>query len=710
MSNPVETDLNGSLEALSVEELCRQLNALLDPFTLGTTQDTFPWTSMLSQKLGPRGQGYLALAQLNVTAGDLAGNSQQVMRAIQLAEAMEVDAIVFPEMVLMGYPVGDIIQRHPFIVDENLKWLTAIAKRTGKTRALVGFVEPRYRTNRTKRGKQAPGKPFYNSLAILGEGKIEGIVRKCLLPNYGEFYDARTFEASLYSGVLPAEWLGHDSALENSSSSQGQPLTIHGHTYGISICEDIWNDTDFFSQPLYARDPIAELAQNHPDVLINASASPTRSRKEQMKHNMLSHVAQKYEIPVVYINQVGAIDELSFDGASRVYNASGQLTARAHSFQSQLMIVNPVKPFIGTIYPLPLGLEKTLTAQKVFNAHETSDLGRTYETLVQGIRNYFKKSGFQRALLGLSGGLDSAVTVTLLVDALGADSVVGVSMPSKLTSEESREDARLLADNLGISLVEVPITHVVEAFNLGLKAHGGGLEKILEPTWGPLNEQSFARDNVQAISRATVLRQLGNNYHALPIATSDKSEYYLGYATVNGDMSGAISPLGDVPKTKVRALAHWLNEHSPVPNRIPARTISKPSGAELAINPETGEALTAESALMPYEFADEIIWRIEALQQSKTEILAASFQWEVEHSLSLEQKKIWVDRFFRRMAASVFKWWIAPPVILVEGNGSITKTDYRHPITANQIQWEGMGDSDRNALLDAIGYQVTPTG
>ncbi len=738
MPNSKPTPNTSSLEKLSVAQLCEELDALLEdmlPFGKAPVLPILPILnnkssqrqailSALKQKLGPRGQGHLVMAQINGMPGNLKANAQKIMMQTQMAEAMGVDAIVFPEMALMGYPIGDVIQRHPFLVEENIKWLHALAQRTGKTRALVGFVEPRTQHN-------SLGKPFYNALAILGEGQIEGIVRKCLLPDYGEFYDARTFEPSPYSGVLPPHTLASFHALD--LQNENPLIEIHGHTYGISICEDIWNDSDFFTRPLYARDPIAELAKYQPDVLINASASPSRSRKEQMKHNMLSHVAGKYKTPLVYVNQVGAVDELSFDGASRVYDSTGKLTARAHSFRPQFMVVNPLKAFLNNsapnhpetqpkIYPLPLGLEKGLetpwTLEKTFDAHDTTDLDRTYETLVQGIKDYFKKTGFQRAILGLSGGLDSSVCVALLVDALGAESVVGVSMPSRLTSQESQKDAQQLADNLGIALVEVPISDVVNAFESGLNTHGGGLEKILEPIWGTLDEQSFARDNVQAISRATVLRQLSNNYRALPIATSDKSEYYLGYATVNGDMSGALSPLGDVPKTKVRALAHWINKKEKEKNkktspkefnkkrikesRIPEQIIAKPSGAELAMDPKTGKSLTAEEALMPYEFADEIIWRIEALHQSKTQIREATFQWEKRHTLSQEQKDIWIHRFFWRMTTSVFKWWIAPPVILVEGNGSLTKTDYRHPITAYGIQWDGTPSEDLNQHLDAI--------
>lgn len=677
------------------QEAARRLNALLHADTPDAAALSDACTE-IRQALGKRGQGYLGLAQINTTPGDLQGNAGKIMRHIAAAEAAGLDMVIFPELALMGYPPRDVIIRHPFLVRENLKWLKAIAARTGKTYALVGFVEPRI----TEDGRKRIGKEYFNAMAVLGEGRIQALVRKCLLPTYNEFEDYRQFEFSPASGAHHPESLSLAAWGIEHPVPDGNPYEVNGHTYGLSICEDMWADREFFAAPIYDKDPIAELAALKPNVLVNISASPTRSRKEQLRNNLCSHIAAQYRTPFVYVNQVGSVDEVSFDGTSRVYDASGKLIARAKAFEEQFLIVNPLKGE-GEIFPLPPGLEETLTAQKVFNAYDTSDLGRTYECILQGIRDYFRKTGFSRAVIGLSGGLDSSVTVVLLADALGPENVLGISMPSELTPAHNRTDAETLANNLGIHFTEVPIGGAVNAFGQGL-AEG---RSPIEAAWGKTDPRSNAMDNVQAISRATILRQLGNEFRAFPIATSDKSELYLGYATVNGDMSGALAPIGDLPKTKVRALARWLNEHrSPnvkTPRGVlPESIITKPSGADLKTDPKTGKLVTAEEDLMPYEFADEIIWRLEALKQSHEEMLAARFQYEEQHGLSSAQKAEWLHKFFDRMSKAVFKWFVSPPILIIEGNGSITKTDYHHPIVSNALHWQGHQDAEIALILE----------
>ena len=615
--------------------------------------------------------GFIGMAQINPIAGNIEYNAKKIAKYIKYSCKIGLDMVVFPELALMGYPIEDTIDRHPIIVEENIKWLKGLAKITVGTTALVGFVEPRK--------QDAEGKKYFNSVAILKNGKIAGIVRKSLLPNYSEFNDYRYIEPSPVVGVQPTETLGvfdKDNIKENSKIFE---------KYGISICEDCWNNKEFFEKNLYDKDPIDELSQENPEIFINCSASPTRAKKEQLKHNMLSFIAKKYKTPIVYVNQVGAIDNSSFDGSSRVFDVDGKLLARAKSFEEQFLIVNP-KEKIGKIYPLTRGLDKSLNEQKVFTLEYESDLERTYKTIVQGIRDYFKKCGFKRAVLGLSGGLDSTVCAVLLADAIGKENVFGISMPSHITSKESKSDAQQLAHNLGIHFTEATIRPMIDTTTECLNE----LFKTVETKWDGRYKTSFTPDNIQARSRAMFLWGISNEFAScIPIATSDKSELYMGYATINGDMSGGFAPIADVPKTKLFAFARWMNENREEKNAIPEAIILKKPGAELAIDPKTGKPLIAEDALMPYEFLDEIIWRVENKNEGYHDLLETKFVYEKHNTVSKEQKIEWLDKFFRRMSTALYKWSILPPSVIVESR-SINKYDYRQPITSSRINYKGV--------------------
>ena len=628
----------------------------------------------------------IGLAQINPIAGDIEYNAKKVIKYIKYAQSLNLDMVVFPELILMGYPIEDTIDRHPIIVEENIKWLKEIALITGSTAALVGFIEPR-------KYNLHSGKNYYNSVAILQDGEIKGIVRKSLLPTYSEFNDYRYIEPSPVVGVQP------DSTLclldEDSVVDCNKTISIHNVKYGISICEDCWNNKDFFDRTLYSKDPIEELAQEKPDVFVNCSASPSRAKKEQLKHNMLSFTANSYKIPMVYVNQVGAIDNSSFEGSSRAFSPDGALIARAKSFEEQFLIVNPLKK-VGKIYPLTKGLEKTLTEQKVFTLEYENDLERTYRTITQGIKDYFNKTGFERAVLGLSGGLDSTVCAVLLADALGKENVFGISMPSKITSNESRSDAEILARNLGINFAEVPIKDMVDTTNKMFVT----LFNEVEAKWDCRYKQSFTQDNIQARSRAMYLWGISNEFaKCLPIATSDKSELYMGYATINGDMSGGFAPIADVPKTKLFAFARWLNKNRKEKNAIPEAIILKKPGAELAIDPKTGKPLIAEDALMPYEFLDEIIWRVENKHEHYWDLMNTTFQYEKKNSVSKEQKTEWLDKFYRRMSTALYKWSILPPSVIVESR-SINKYDYKQPITSSRINYKGLSRDEIRGILN----------
>lgn len=647
----------------------------------------------LKKLLEPYKDGSIGLAQINPIAGDIEYNAAKVVKYIKHAENIGLDLVVFPELILMGYPIEDTIDRHPVIVEENVKWLKEIAKITTKTTAIVGFVEPRKYDNLT-------GKKYYNSAAVLQDGKITGIIRKSLLPTYSEFNDYRYIEPSPVVGSQCAETLGcfSEEKIENCAKTN----LISGKKYAISICEDCWNNKEFFNDTtLYSLDPIEELSKEKPDVFINCSASPTRAKKEQLKHNMLSFIAKKYSTPIIYVNQVGAIDNSSFDGSSRVFDKDGKLLARAKSFKEQFLIVNPHKN-LGKIYPLTKGLEQTLTEAKVYTLEYEPDLERTYKTIIQGIRDYFIKTGFKRAVLGLSGGLDSTVCAVILADAIGAENVFGISMPSKITSKESKTDAELLAANLGINFTEASIKDMVETTNNCLQ----NLFKTVESKWDCRYKQSFTMDNIQARSRAIFLWGISNEFGScLPIATSDKSELYMGYATINGDMSGGFAPIADVPKTKLFALARWLNKNREVKDAIPEAIILKKPGAELAIDPKTGKPLIAEDALMPYEFLDEIIWRIENKKEHYYDMLNSEFLYEKKNSISQEQKQQWLDKFYRRMSTALYKWSILPPSVIVDSR-SINKYDYKQPITSSRINYKGLTENEIRDKIMLLEYQM----
>ena len=641
----------------------------------------------LKELLRPFKKGSIGLAQINPIAGNIEYNAKKVVKYITHAQNIGLDLVVFPELVLMGYPIEDTIDRHPIIVEENIKWLKEIAKITTSTTAIVGFVEPRKYDHLT-------GKKYFNSVAVLQNGKISGIIRKSLLPTYSEFNDYRYIEPSPVVGSQKPETLGGFD--ENSIENCPKTNEINGLKYGISICEDCWNNKEFFNDTtLYSIDPIEELAQENPDVFINCSASPTRAKKEQLKHNMLSFISKKYKTPIVYVNQVGAIDNSSFDGSSRVFDKNGKLLARAKSFTEQFLIVNPHQN-LGKIYPLTKGLEKTLTEAKIYTLEYEPDLERTYKTIVQGIRDYFNKTGFKRAVLGLSGGLDSTVCAVLLADAIGAENVFGVSMPSKITSKESKTDAEKLANNLGINFTEAPIKDMVDTTNNCLQ----DLFKTVESKWNCRYKQSFTMDNIQARSRAIFLWGISNEFdRCLPIATSDKSELYMGYATINGDMSGGFAPIADVPKTKLFALARWLNKNRTVKDAIPEAIILKKPGAELAIDPKTGKPLIAEDALMPYDFLDEVIWRIENKKEHYYDMLESEFLYEKSNTVSKEQKIEWLNKFYRRMSTALYKWSILPPSVIVDSR-SINKYDYKQPITSSGINYKGLSESEISQKIE----------
>ena len=464
----------------------------------------------------------------------------------------------------------------------------------------------------------------YSSVAVLSGGKIQKIIRKSVLSD--------------------------------------NITVVNGVKYFINAGDDYKN---------------AEISEK-PDVFINCSACPSIIQEEKSKIDTLSNIAKKYSVPVIYVNQVGATDNYSFDGASRIFDKNGQLSVCAKSFEEDFMVVNPQKDSVCSVSEF----QSYNAENKSFSLDYEDDMERTYKTVIQGVKDYFGKTGFKKAVLGLSGGLDSTVCAVILAEALGSENVFGVSMPSKITSDQSKSDAQILAQNLGIGFAVAPIKDMVETTNNSLQSLFNGVEQF----WDNRYSQSFTMDNIQARSRAMLLWGVSNEFGScLPVATSDKSEAYMGYATINGDMSGGFAPIGDITKTKLFALARWLNKNGKIKNAIPQSVIEKRPGAELAIDPKTGKPLCAEDALMPYEFLDEVIWRIENKKESYNDMLESQFLYEKEHDVSKEQKIQWLDKFYRRMSTALYKKSILPPYVIVDS----PSYDYKQPITSSGINYKG---------------------
>ena len=594
----------------------------------------------------------ILLAQLNPIVGNIDYNFNKAVKYLEKAKNMGIKLVVYPELFLLGYPPIDIIERYPLLVEENIRYLNKFVQCCKNICALIGFCEFNNDTF---------GKKYYNSVAYIKDEKLVKIIRKSLLPTYSEFSEGRYFQSAKFI------------------SSQ-RIIEFNNYRAGVVICEESWNDSSFFEKPMYSFDPVKILMEEQkPDFLINLSASPTRAKKEQLLNNMLSNCAKKYSTPLLYVNQTGSTDCITFCGTSRVYDGRGELIARAKSFAEDFFVVKPYKSSDNRIEPLPKGVECTLNSQKEFTLDYDWDLQRTFLTVTSSIRDYFDKNGFKRAVLGLSGGLDSSCCAYLLASALGSQNVVGVSMPSKITSNESKNDAKVLADNLNINFFEIPIKNMVEASSNTFDE----LFNQIQSEWGEHRYSSpLTHDNIQARSRAMILWGISNEFSStVPIATSDKSELYMGYATINGDMSGGFAPVCDITKTKLFALARWMNHNGPYKNAIPQSVLLKPPGAELAINPETGKPLLAEEALMPYEFLDEVIWRLENLQQKASEMLNEKFLYEKKHDVSPEQKKAWLEKFAKRVQFAQFKWSIMPPGPIVDSR-SIVRAEYIQPIAS----------------------------
>lgn len=493
----------------------------------------------------------IALLQINPVIGDIQGNAALIEDGFRRAQAAGARLVVFPELALCGYPPRDLLMKPAFIAACGKAIGALAAKVPAGLTVAVGLPTPSPRHR---------GKLLYNTLAILEDGRIRTEIHKQLLPTYDVFDEYRWFEP----GPIP------------------EPVLIDGVRVGFTICEDVWNESGLFPRSLYHTDPVGELAAQGAQILVNASASPFTLGKPSFRRGLLAVQAKKYGMPMVYCNQVGGNDDLVFDGRSFAVDAGGELTHEAKAFASDLLLVD--------------------TAQKAVRHLELSG-GRDprrdlFDALVTGLRDYCAKCGFKRAVLGLSGGIDSALCAALAAEALGAAHVRGVAMPSRYSSDHSVADAMELAKRLGIACDLIPIE----------PAHAA-MEAMLAPAFAG-QAPGLAEENVQARLRGATLMALSNKFDALLITTGNKSELAVGYCTLYGDMCGGLALINDVPKTAVWALSRWINESpdSPLRSRlggpaIPENSISKAPSAEL--RPDQ----TDQDSLPPYEVLDAIVDR-----------------------------------------------------------------------------------------------------
>jgi len=478
----------------------------------------------------------IALGQINPTVGDFSGNVKKIIEFSQHALSAGAGMILFPEMSICGYPARDWVEK-PAFVEKCRESSEQIAAGTRGIAVICGSVTPTH---------AATGKTVMNSALFMRDGKIEFIQSKMLLPTYDVFDELRNFEPAHQQGLF--QFCGKQMAL--------------------TICEDTWNDKQFWDRQLYQVDPIEQLMKAGGNFILNISASPFWIGKRELRRDMLAAIAQRYKVPVVLVNQVGGNDQLIFDGSSLVLAPDGRVIAQGKSFEEDLVFFDP-NALTGDMHEQIEGVEAS-----------------AYAALVLGTRDYVRKCGFHHVVIGLSGGIDSALTAAIAVDALGAENVIGIGMPSPYSSRGSIDDARELATNLGIRFELLRINSIFDSFG-----------QTLKPVFAGMNED-VTEENIQARIRGTLLMALSNKFRALVLSTGNKSELGVGYCTLYGDMCGGLAIISDVPKTLVFRLAQYVNSRKPV---IPQSTLTKPPSAELRPNQKDSDSLP------PYELLDVIL-------------------------------------------------------------------------------------------------------
>jgi len=518
----------------------------------------------------------IAAAQINPTIGDISGNVEKILQYIGRARELGAQLVVFPELCLTGYPPRDLLER-PSFIEQNINALGELAPKVKDISALVGFVE---------KNLSAEGKPLYNAAALLEGGEIAYVSFKSLLPTYDVFDESRYFE--------PA--------------AGASPLKIGGQKIALTICEDIWTD-EMCGPRKYAKDPLAEMAKKKFQLILNMSASPWSIGKDAMREELMKKQAKTYNCPVICVNQVGGNDELVFDGNSFAVDAGGNVIAHAKPFEEDIILID-----------LDYGAGDQ-------HGVKLSDADAVYRGLVLGTRDYVHKCGFKKAVVGLSGGIDSALVATIAAEALGPDNVLGVSMPGQFTSDASKKDAEVLAKHLGIGFKTIPIQAVFDTFS-------SEMGKVISGRPGDLADQ-----NLQARIRGSLLMAISNKQGHLLLSTGNKSELATGYTTLYGDMAGGLDVLADVPKTLVYRIAKEVVNSGR--ELIPANTISRPPSAELRHNQRDTDDLPE------YDVLDPILKLYIEEGKSSEEIVAAGHAKEaVEKTIALIEK----NEYKRRQA------------------------------------------------------------
>ncbi len=525
----------------------------------------------------------VALLQLNPTAGDLKGNAALILRAARHAQSEGADLMVTTELALMGYLPRDLLMIGGF-VRRSTEMLSRLAVELQNAPPLLVGV--------ATANPSEMGRPLFNSAVLLKDGVLGPAFHKTLLPTYDVFDEDRYFEA--YQGPP-------------------QILDLKGCKLGISICEDAWNDRNFWKRPRYHQDPIEALARSGAQAIINLSASPFTVGKQNLRERMLGHMAREHRVPILICNQVGGNDELIFDGRSAAFDSEGHLFARAKGFEDDVLLVD-LASHAGTI------------AADDFEAE-----AEIWRALVLGVRDYARKTGFTKVLLGLSGGVDSALTAAIAADALGPENVLGVMMPSVYSSAGSVDDSVRLAQNLGIRTLTLPISCIMKSY-----------EETLAEAF-----RNFAPDvteeNIQSRIRGNLLMALSNKYGSLLLTTGNKSELAVGYCTLYGDMNGGLAVIADLPKMMVYRVSRWRNRRRA---DIPEEILTKAPSAEL----RPGQ--TDQDSLPPYELLDHILELHVEQCQSAEEIVAQGFD---EPTVRRVLRLVRMAEFKRKQAAPVLK-------------------------------------------------------